>query len=253
MINALIPFKLTRLTEAALLACALILTSCAPSLIEAPEELPPFSDSLVQCTRWMDGSFLQQNRADDQDAQRMQMNQVRIWTERTDGIWLYSELQTLGKRKEIVLHQLIYRAQDDPSGGILIDPYMLPGDSSRFIGAWKEPELFDRVDAFTLDPEAGCAMRLRRMAGGGFKGGTIGEDCRVSRRGATRMNESLRIGSLEIFYAMEGFDQDDRTVFGSDKPIVFTRSNATEDPRTIKPGTDKPTDLKMYNMDSPSD
>jgi hypothetical protein len=60
------------------------------------------------------------------------------------------------------------------------------------------------------------------------------------------------VGSLELFYGMEGIDRNDQLVFGWAEPVVFTRSNATEEPRTIKPGTDKPTDLKMYNMDTPS-
>jgi hypothetical protein len=183
----------------------------------------------------------------------MQMNQARIWPERTDGIWLYSELLVLNGKDKRVMHQLIYRAQDDPSGGILIDSYLFPGDPTRFTGAWKDPELFDRVDSFSLKPEAGCAMRLRRLPGGRFKGATLGENCRTSRGGAQRLEETLTIGSLEILYGLEGFDRNGRTIFGSAKPLVFTRSNATEDPRTIKPGTDTPTDLKMYNMETPSD
>ena len=253
MKNALIPFTRSGLSEVAVLASILLFTSCAPSLIEAPEELPPFSESLVQCTRWMDGNFKHETPPGTSDVEPMQLNQVRIWPERTDGIWIYSELLAGSDEDRSVLHQLIYRAQDDPSGGILITPYLLPGDSSRFIGAWSDSELFDRVDAYTLDPKAGCAMRLRRMPGGSFKGGSIGTNCSTKRRGATRMTESLRVGSLELLYGMEGFDQSGRSVFGWAEPIVLTRSNATEEPRTIKPGTDKPTDLKMYNMDSPSD
>jgi len=183
----------------------------------------------------------------------MQMNQARIWTEKTDGIWLYSELLLLNGDQERIMHQLIYRVQDDPSGGILIDSFRFPGDPSRFAGAWRDPTLFDRVDAFSLKPEAGCAMKLRRMAGGGFKGATLGENCRTTRGGASRLNETLTIGSLEILYGLEGFDEDGRRLFGSDEPMTFTRRNPTEDPRTIKPGTDTPTDLKMYNMDAPSE
>ena len=253
MKNALIRSNAARLTGTAMAACFMIVLSCAPSLVEAPEELPPFSESLVQCTRWMDGSFLQAQTSRDSQAPRMQMNQARIWPERTDGIWLYSELLVLNGKDKRVMHQLIYRAQDDPSGGILIDSYLFPGDPTRFTGAWKDPELFDRVDSFSLKPEAGCAMRLRRLPGGRFKGATLGEDCRTSRGGAQRLEETLTIGSLEILYGLEGFDRNGRTIFGSSKPLVFTRSNATEDPRTIKPGTDTPTDLKMYNMDTPSD
>ena len=253
MIKTLIPFNKPRRTAAALLTCGILLGSCAPSLFEAPVELPPFSEALVQCTRWMDGSFMQQAETRNAGSPRMQMNQARIWSDKTDGIWMYSELLVRNGSTDRALHQLIYRIQDDPSGGIVIDPYTLPGDSTRFIGAWRAPELFDRVDAFTLDPQAGCAMRLRRTAGGGFNGGTLGEDCRTSRGGATRMNERLAIGSLEIRYGIEGFDANGRTVFGSPEPIVFLRRNATEDPRTIKPGTDQPTDLKMYNMESPTE
>ena len=139
MKNTLIPFTRSRLAEVALVASFMLFTSCAPSPVEAPEELPPFSESLVQCTRWMDGSFNHKNRSGVPGVEPMQLNQVRIWPERTDGIWLYSELLTGTDRNNGVLHQLIYRAQDDPSGGILMDPYLLPGDSSRFIGAWRDP------------------------------------------------------------------------------------------------------------------
>ena len=253
MKNALIRSNATRLSAAALLACGVLATSCAPSLIEAPEELPPFSESLVQCTRWMDGGFTHDQASRGPRTPSMQMNQARIWSEKTDGIWLYSELLLVDGDKERVMHQLIYRAQDDPSGGILIDSFRFPGDASRFVGAWTDPDLFDRVDSFSLKPEAGCAMKLRRMAGGGFKGATLGENCRTARGGASRLNETLTIGSLEILYGLEGFDENGRRIFGSEEPMTFTRSNATEDPRTIKPGTDTPTDLKMYNMDVPSD
>ena len=103
MKNALIRSNTARLTTAAVLACTLLATSCAPSLIEAPEELPPFSDSLVQCTRWMDGSFTHDRASRGPQAPTMQMNQARIWTEKTDGIWLYSELLLLSGNAEMSL------------------------------------------------------------------------------------------------------------------------------------------------------
>ena len=159
MKNALNSPFTTRFTKAVVMVSCLLLSSCAPSLVEAPEELPPFSDSLVRCTRWMDGSFMHERPSGHDGASRLEMNQARIWPSKTDGIWLYSELLVVEAGRERIMHQLIYRAQDDPSGGILIDSYRFPGDPSRFKGAWRDPELFDRVDSFMLKTEAGCAMR----------------------------------------------------------------------------------------------
>ena len=243
-----------RFAQIALATSCVLMSSCAPSLVEAPEELPPFSEALMQCTRWLDGSFIHERPDGDADAQMMmKLNQTRIWSGKTDGIWLYSELLLMESGGERMMHQLVYRVQDDPSGGILIDSYELPGDSSRFKGAWSDPELFDRLDSFMLKAEPGCAMRLHRMAGGGFKGGTLGENCRTTRGGAARLSESLTVGSLEILYGLEGYEETGRRVFGSKEPLVFTRRNPTEEPRFIKPGTDQPTDLKMYNLDPPSE
>jgi len=253
MKNALNHRLTTHFTKTVLAVSCLLLTTCAPSLVEAPEELPPFSDSLVRCTRWLDGSFSHDRPSDDDGASRMEMNQARIWPSKTDGIWLYSELLVVEADRKRVMHQLIYRAQDDPSGGILIDSYQFPGDPSRFTGAWRDPALFDRMDSFMLKAETGCAMRLHRMTGGTFEGATLGENCRTSRGGAVRLHETLTVGSLEILYGVEGFDAEGRSIFGAKQPLAFTRRNPTEEPRFIKPGTDKPTDLKMYNMDPPSE
>ena len=123
---------------AVMLGAAGLFAGCTPGVVGVPEELPPFSASSLECARWMAGSFADVGQA-------CRLDQARIWDERTDGIWFYSELEA-GASPDRAVQQSILRLNDDLDGGLLIACYRLPGAGASYLGDWRTPSAFNRVD-----------------------------------------------------------------------------------------------------------
>jgi hypothetical protein len=228
-----------------LLAC---LTACGPKIAEAPENLPPFSELALRCQKWMVGSFANDQQVrESESCPGMVLQQRAIWESDTTGLWIYSETIETGKpvRPE---DQVIYRIKDDMSGGVLIETYRLPGNPSRFAGAWREPESFDRFAPFELTLRGNCDLHLKRRSDGSIGGGTEGTDCGSTQDGASYQTEELTLGSMELSQWRRGFDASGTQVWGETSgPFSFERSNAAARPESIKPGSDHVPDVGPYN------
>ena len=220
------------------------LGSCAPKIVDAPENLPPFSELASRCQKWMTGSFLHERSSDNQPARLL--HQCAIWTSDTSGLWIYSETIQTG-RQEKTVDQVVYRIKDDIAGGLLLELHALPGDPGRFSGAWRDPDAFNQLAPFELTLLGSCDLHLKRMPDGSLEGGTSGTDCASTRSGATHQTEELTLGPMEIKRWRRGFDASGAQVWGSkDGPLVFARSNAAARPESIKPGSDHVPDIGPY-------
>lgn len=229
------------------LAALMLLGSCGPPLVEAPEKLPPFSELAVRCHKWMSGSFNNASQVRKQpDVAPRELHQCGIWPSRTDGLWLYSE-EVDPARPLAPMRQVVYRITDDLSGGLLLQAYTLPGNTLLFAGEWQDPDTFNQVDPFNLSLQAGCGVHVDRQPDGRLSGGTQGTDCASTREGASYQTETISIGSLDIKIWRRGFDQGNKQVWGSQTgPMIFERSNAAAQPESIKPGSDHIPDIGPY-------
>jgi hypothetical protein len=195
----------------------------------------------------MAGSFTNKQQVeDDSSFPSGWLHQVRIWPDRSDGIWIYSE-ETQNGNTQHPLNQSVYRLTDDIGGGLLIQAYDLPGNILRFAGSWRTPRDFNKVDPFNLGIRAGCGIRIQRQPDGSLAGGTKGTSCASKKDGAAYMTDSITIRSLEITQWIRGYDAYGKQVFGSKSgPTIFDRTKATAAPESNKPGTGHVPDIGPY-------
>lgn len=147
---------------------------------------------------------------------------VRIWPERTDGLWLYQEqaiVNAAGLTREQALakpyFQFVARIVPLGDGTFRRDNYRIR-EAGRFIGA--------RVD--TLRPEdltePGCHNRIERVSSGWYTART--ESCANRYKGAAYM-ESRSVSTRAAYVNWDrGFDGPGRRIWGPEAGgYVFDR------------------------------
>lgn len=151
------------------------------------------------------GSFtsLEQSRGSDEHSE-VEAEIVRIWPERTDGVWLYQEqaimdMPQLGKARPYF--QRIGHVYRDADGRFRRDNYELT-DPKAFIGAYADPSRFAALSPDQLG-EQGCHNILTPIATGYWLSSV--ENCANDHRGAAQM---FSIGIAEP----DGFANWDRGV-----------------------------------------
>ena len=219
-----------------ILGLALLATGCTPGVVGVPEELPPFSGACTRCARWMEGSFVNTDQSRDRGEPEYRLHQVRIWPERTDGIWMYSELDSPASPDRSI-QQSVLRLNDDLEGGIVIESYELPGDSGMYRGDWRVPTRFDSVDQFNLEPKGGCSIQLRQDRDGGLSGSGGGDRCASTLPGSTYQSTRITIGPLGLTLWLKGYDSTGKQVFGpGEAGWTMNRVGATRSPVRSGPG-----------------
>ncbi len=207
--------KITR--RLALLSLLLLPVSCqtGPGL----REPTPVSELAL----WMTGSFSSQAQALEQpdDYFDIRLFMEPIWTDRTDGRWLYVE-QAAAWALERPYRQRVYHLVDTKDGP-RSEVYSLPGDPLEFAGAYKEPQRFKALSPADLQEREGCAIHLRLVAGA-YEGSTIGTGCTSSLGGASYATSEVVITQDTISSWDRGFDDDRYQMWGATLgPYVFVR------------------------------
>jgi hypothetical protein len=147
---------------------------------------------------------------------------VRIWPERTDGLWLYQEQAIVnqpGKTRQQALaspyFQFVSRIVPLRSGVLRRDNFRVR-DGARFAGA--------RIEQLAPSDlmEASCHNRIERVAPGWFTGAT--ESCANRYKGAAWM-QSLSVMTANVHVNWDrGFDQAGNRVWGPEKGgYIFER------------------------------
>lgn len=137
---------------------------------------------------------------------------VRIWPERTDGIWFYQEQAivnqpglTPDQARARPYFQFVGRVVALGDGVLRRDNYRVR-DGARFAGA--------NIAALTPADlgEVGCHNRIERVGAGAFIGRT--ESCANAYRGAVSMRSvSITLGDVYLNWD-RGFDAEGRRVWG---------------------------------------
>ena len=226
------------------------LTACAPGVVGAPEELPPFSNNCQLCARWMEGSFTDANRdGSNGKTGTYWLHQARIWPSRSDGIWIYSEF-VRDQATDSPLQQVVFRVNDNLAGGIVVKTYRLPGNPMRFLGDWRTPRMFNAIEPMNLKPQPGCRIDLKRDSSGALSGSGSGSECPSNLPGATYQQTGLTLGPMEIVLRLKGFDESGTQVFGTrSEGLTLERKNPSKAPISIKPGTGRAPDLGPYELE----
>ena len=155
--------------------------------------------------------------AADSDYLEIVLHMTPIWTDRSDGPWLYVE-QAAASAQGRPYRQRVYRLVDLDGGAVRSDVYTLPGDALRFAGAWTDGAKLAGLSPDQLTPRAGCSLTLRPVnAGGSFVGSTEGTGCASDLRGAAYATSEATVTADRLISWDRGFDSAGRQVWGAVK------------------------------------
>lgn len=163
---------------------------------------------------FLTGTFSNSDQArGDQNFRDTRLHAAPIWTDRSDGPWLYSE-QALSDAPEHPYRQSIYQLVARADGALEVRLFELP-DPIAATGAWKDSTRLARLTAASLTPREGCTLILRLQPDGSFKGGTEGKGCSNDLRGASYSSTETTITYQQLITWERGYNAGGTQVWGS--------------------------------------
>jgi hypothetical protein len=203
-----------------LLFAMLMLANCEVRSQQVPLLKQPDVNALVAL---MEGSFSSEEQSkNDTDYFDIRLHMKRIWTDRTDGKWLYVE-QAVAQMEDKPYRQRIYRVDQLKDGSFISEVYTLM-EPLRFAGAWKEQEPLSQLTPDSLTLKEGCAVYLSLADNGSFTGGTRGDGCASDLRGAAYATSEVIIDEQGLKTWDRGYDKDGKQVWGATKGgYIFRR------------------------------
>lgn len=192
---------------------ALALSGCASS--GAKSEARKRVDTLAS---WMAGTYTSEAQAstDPDNFFNVRLIMVPIWTERSDGRWLYVE-QAMSTALDKPYRQRIYQVTAQGQG-FESTVYTLPGSPLDYAGAWQDPSRFDALSPQMLTEREGCEIILTwDEASQSFKGSTIAQNCPSDLRGSTYATSEVTITATSLNSWDRGFDAAGNQVWGATK------------------------------------
>jgi CpeT protein len=128
---------------------------------------------------------------------------AEIWTGRGTGErWIYSE--SWMKDAPAPYMQRVSRLTVD-GGSIVARRYSI-AEAARFVGAWHDRGRIATLEAADLTEMVGCDAVITRAGAGRFEGGTVGDHCRNSYKGATYAISRLVLTADGMVNWDRGFD-----------------------------------------------
>ncbi|MCE2966031.1 MAG: chromophore lyase CpcT/CpeT [Phycisphaerales bacterium] len=145
----------------------------------------PITPGVREVAAFLSGAFdtVEQAKADPEYFEIL-LHMTPIWTDRTDGVWLYVE-QAMAQRADKPYRQRVYRLVGLEDGRVRSEVFELPGEALAFAGAYAKVELLKDVTPEMLTPREGCALTLGKQGDGTWKGATGDKTCASSLRGAS--------------------------------------------------------------------
>jgi hypothetical protein len=137
-----------------------------------------------------------------------------IWTDRTDGPWLYVE-QAVATSLDRPYRQRVYRLVVHPGGAIHSVVYKLPDDPLRYAGAWRDAEPLANLSPKELTVLEGCDVVLSRRSAEVFAGGTVAKECANTWRGASYATSEVTVKETEMISWDRGYAPDGQQVWGA--------------------------------------
>lgn len=204
-------------------SCTVIMVVVLTGLLAFALPAGAKDDGVRRLVRWMAGSFSSQAQSlADTSYFDIRLEMKPIWTERTDGAWLYVE-QASATALARPYRQRIYHVTAE-SGGIFRSAVLELPSPLRFAGAWKNPVLLANLTPDSLIAREGCAVLLRAEGKSAFAGETPGRECLSNLRGATYATSRVRITADGITSWDQGWNAEGEQVWGAEKgPYRFDR------------------------------
>lgn len=164
---------------------------------------------------WMQGSYNSEEQSrNDSDYYNISLEMKKIWTNNNDGYWLYVE-QAVAETKDQPYRQRIYHLifEDDLIKSII---YSLPNEK-KFIGGWKNTEIFNDLVPDSLQERKGCEVIIKRLDENTFIGSTVEKNCSSNLRGASYATTEVTILKNTLLSWDRGYNDKDEQVWGAVK------------------------------------
>ena len=193
------------------------------SACHTPHVLRP--DSLHELASWMSGTFSSKAQSDADPENYFDIRQVimPVWTDRSDGPWLYVE-QAVATKLDKPYRQRVYHLVALGHDTIRSDVYTLPGDPLVHAATWRGEAPLADIAPETLTSRDGCSITLHRSSPNEFTGLTVGDGCASDLRGATYATSEAVISEHGLTSWDRGFDKDKKQVWGATKgPYRFDK------------------------------
>ena len=202
-----------QLTAAAFFTVACLASCQTASTIP---QTPAADENLVQLARWMTGTFSSaaQAKADPDDYFDIQLVMVPIWTDRTDGRWLYVE-QAAANSMDRPYRQRVYRLAREDEETCRSDVFTLPGDPLEYAGCWRKGTPLAETGPADLAQRDGCSIILLRTGPERYAGGTVGEGCESNLRGAAYATSDVIVTPTRLVSWDQGWDEQGKQVWGA--------------------------------------
>lgn len=170
--------------------------------------------TLEHLTIFLSGTFSSTEQArGDRNFRDAKLHVTPIWTDRSDGPWLYLE-QALSDAPEHPYRQAIYQLAPRTDNAIEMRIFQLP-DPIAATGAWRDQSRLTGLTPQKLVSKEGCSLVLRLQPGGFFKGGTEGSRCSSELRGAAYSTTEITVKPMEVITWERGFNETGTQVWGS--------------------------------------
>ena len=171
------------------------------------------SEDLDDLAAWMAGTFSSAvQAAEDPGFFAVNLHMAPIWSDRSDGRWLYFE-QAVSEEPHRPYRQRVYRLVELLPGLFEAQVFTLP-DPGAVIGVWISDAPLAELSPDDLEVRDGCAILLRRR-GDSFVGSTLASLCSGTLRGAAYFTSEVIVTPDGIVSWDRGFADDGSQVWGS--------------------------------------
>jgi len=158
----------------------------------------------------------------DKNFRAVSVHCVRIWPQRTDGIWFYLE-HALADGLDQPYRQRVHQLVPAVDGALELRVFTLD-DPIKVTGAWRNAAPLAELPPEKLTLLAGGSIFFKEMPDGSFVGGTRGPGSPNDLRGATHATTEMTLTSEKITFWERGFNAAKRQVWGpTNGGYVFKR------------------------------
>ena len=193
-----------------LIIFVLFITACAPVKKSANVDL-----ELKQLVDLLHGNYTSEEQSKVDTAYfNISLVMVPIWTNRTDGQWMYVE-QAMAAKLDKPYRQRVYRLRHSGENTFTSDIYTIKNAMS-YAGLQKDKAKQEKLLVDSLDLKDGCTVTLTRNKDV-FSGGTDGKKCSSDLRGAKYATSKITLKKGQLLSWDQGFDANDKQVWGATK------------------------------------
>ncbi|PLX25890.1 MAG: hypothetical protein C0599_00125 [Salinivirgaceae bacterium] len=184
------------------------------------------SPKMIELINWMTGYFSSKNQADTSSDKyhidvRLRMN--RIWSQRTDGFWIYVE-QSYATDTAKPYRQRLYHMIE--ANGKIKDEIYGINDDSLYLYGWQNPAIFDNMTDSDIFLKENCGLDFHYVESENlFEAKTKGCGCKASIPGIAYITSVSKIHKNYLTSWDLGFNSESKIVMGPDSPYIFEKKS----------------------------